>query len=65
MFKDQLGKKMEVYINDMLVTLKKVEDHLDHLRKTFGVLEKCKMRLNLTKCTFRVAAGKFLSPRED
>lgn len=39
MFKDQLGKTMEVYIYDMLVKFEKVKDHLDHLRQTFDVLE--------------------------
>lgn len=55
MFKDQLGKTMEVYIDDMPVKSEKVEDYLDHLRQPFNVLEKYRMGLNLTKCTFGVA----------
>lgn len=48
---------MKVYIDDMLVKLLKAEDHL---RQTFDILEKYKMTLNLTKCTFEVLAEKFL-----
>lgn len=39
MFKDQIGKTMEFYIDDMLVNLEKAEDHLVHLRQTFNILE--------------------------
>lgn len=52
MFKDQLENTMEVYINDMLVKLEKDEDQLYHLRQTFDVLKKYKIRSNPTKCTF-------------
>ncbi|XP_021715146.1 uncharacterized protein LOC110683100 [Chenopodium quinoa] len=60
MFKDQLGDTMEVYIDDMLVKSKKVADQLDHLNEAFGVLRKYEMKLNLSKCSFGVYAGKFL-----
>lgn len=56
MFKDQLGKTMEFYINDMLVNSEKAKDP----SQTFDVLEKYKMRLNPIKCTFQAAEGKFL-----
>nr|XP_016451773.1 PREDICTED: RNA-directed DNA polymerase homolog [Nicotiana tabacum] len=32
MFKDQLGKTMKVYIDDMLVKSKRMEDHINHLK---------------------------------
>lgn len=60
MFKDQHGDTMEVYIDDMLVKSKKANDHLQHLSKRFDVLRKYGMKLNPTKCTFGVDAGKFL-----
>lgn len=51
---------MEVYTDDMLVKSNMADDRLNKLRHTFDVLEKYKMRLNMTKCTFRVLTGKFL-----
>lgn len=39
-FADQLGKSMEVYIDDMLVKSLVAEQHLDHLRQSFEVLKK-------------------------
>ena len=60
MFADYLGDTMEVYIDDMLVKSLLAEQHLDHLRQAFEVLQKYDMKLNPTKCSFGVAAGKFL-----
>lgn len=60
MFEKQLGDTMEVYIDDMLVKTKKAEDHVDHLQETFEVLKKYGMKLNPSKCSFGVPAGKFL-----
>ena len=44
----------------MLVKRKRAELHLDDLRETFDTLRKYQMRLNPTKCVFRVSFGKFL-----
>ena len=60
MFKDQLGDTMEVYIDDMIVNSKQANGHIQHLSEAFDVLGKYGMKLNPTKCTFGVAAGKFL-----
>ena len=51
---------MEVYIDDMLVKLVKVELHIAHLSESFQVLKNYNMKLNLTKCAFGVSTGKFL-----
>ena len=51
---------MEVYIDDMLVKSIKAELHVDHLAESFQVLKDYKMKLNPTKCAFRVSAGKLL-----
>lgn len=59
-FKNQLGKMMEVYIDDILVKSKRKEDHIDHLRETFGILRQYRMKLNLIKCAFGVASRKLL-----
>ena len=60
MFQKQIATSMEVYIDDMLVKSVKAELHVDHLAESFQVLKDYKMKLNRTKCAFRVSAGKFL-----
>ncbi|KAJ9542724.1 hypothetical protein OSB04_029230, partial [Centaurea solstitialis] len=60
MFKDHLGRTMEVYIDDMLVKSERSQDHIQHLKQSFDILREYKMKLNPTKCSFGVRAGKFL-----
>ena len=59
-FSKQIGKNMEVYMDDMLVKSKEKLAHLDDLRETFATLKQYQMKLNPGKCTFGVALGKFL-----
>ena len=51
---------MEAYIDDMVVKSKATEDHLSDLAKTFQTLQEHQLKLNASKCTFRVRSGKFL-----
>ena len=60
MFSQQIDRNMEVYVDDMLVKSKEELTHLDDLKETFATLKKYQMRLNLNKCVFGVASGKFL-----
>ena len=60
MFKWQLGKNIEIYIDDMVVKSKMVLDHLGDLRVIFQILRKYKLCLNASKCSFDVGSGKFL-----
>lgn len=60
MFTQQLGKAMEVYVDDMLVKSIHVKDHLTHLSEMFDVLCKYWMKFNLNKCTFGVSSYKIL-----
>ena len=60
MFKEQIGKTMKVYVDDMLVKSKVASDHVAHLTDTFKILRAYRMKLNLLKCTFGIAFGKFL-----
>ncbi|XP_038722019.1 uncharacterized protein K02A2.6-like [Tripterygium wilfordii] len=60
MFASLLGKSMEVYIDDMLVKTLKAEDHIEHLKQAFEILDAHEMKLNPLKCVFGVKAGKFL-----
>ena len=58
-FNEQIGRNMEVYVDNMLVKSKKAKQHLDNLKETFDILRKYQMRLNPAKCVFRVSSGKF------
>uniref|UniRef100_A0A2N9GA07 Uncharacterized protein n=1 Tax=Fagus sylvatica TaxID=28930 RepID=A0A2N9GA07_FAGSY len=60
MFYDQIGRNVEVYVDDMLVKSKKDEDHLSDLIETFQTLRRYNMKLNPAKCVFGVSSGKFL-----
>ncbi|XP_024015923.1 uncharacterized protein LOC112089179 [Eutrema salsugineum] len=59
-FADQLGKTMEVYIDDMLVKSLEEKDHIAHLRECFEQLNKHNIKLNPAKCRFVVTSGEFL-----
>ena len=61
MFSKQIGRNMEVYVDDMLVKSREELPHLDDLKETFTTLKQYQMKLNPTKCVFGVASGKFLS----
>ena len=60
MFKPQLGKNIEIYVDDMVVKSKVVIEHLEDLGNIFDVLRRHKLSLNASKCSFSVGSGKFL-----
>ena len=60
MFCPQIGRNIEVYVDDMLVKSLDKEKHLDDLKETFGTLRQHQMKLNPRKCAFGVSSGKFL-----
>ena len=60
MFESQLGKNIEIYIDDMVVKSKMVSGYLGDLRTIFEILRNQKLRLNASKCSFGVELGKFL-----
>ena len=59
-FRPQIGRNVEVYVDDMLVKSLDEGKHLDDLQETFNTLRRYSMKLNPSKCTFGVASGKFL-----
>ena len=58
MFREEIGKTMEVYVDDMLVKSEKEVDHIRHLERCFDILRKYHMKLNPAKCTFGVQIGR-------
>ena len=59
-FKDLIGKSMEVYMDDMIIKSSKAEDHVEDLLQAFEELSKHGIKFNPKKCVFRVKARKFL-----
>ncbi|KAI5351707.1 hypothetical protein L3X38_004598 [Prunus dulcis] len=59
-FKEQIGRTMKVYVDDMLVKAPKRGDHLKNLTETFSLLRQYRMKLNPSKCMFGVSSGRFL-----
>ena len=59
-FSGQLGRNMEVYVDDMIVKSMETGAHLEDLKECFETLRVHNMKLNPDKCTFALGAGKFL-----
>ena len=49
MFEPQLGKNIEVYIDDMVVKSKVVSEHVGDLENIFKIMRKHKLHLNASK----------------
>ena len=60
MFELQLGKNIEVYIDDMVVKSKVVSEHIGDVGDIFEILRRHKLHLNTFKCSFGVGSSKFL-----
>ena len=60
MFSKQIGRNMEVYVDDMFVKSKEESIHLDDLEESFTTLRQYQMKLNPSKCAFGIASRKFL-----
>ncbi|CAO2827817.1 unnamed protein product [Amaranthus hypochondriacus] len=55
-----LGRFIVVYLDDILVYSKRVDEHLDHLRQLFEVLRKQQLYGKLEKCSFLLHEVPFL-----
>jgi hypothetical protein len=60
MFQDQIGRNMEVYVDDMLVKSVQPLNHTHDLQEAFKTLNQYRMKLSPTKCAFGVSSGKFI-----
>ena len=49
-FHDILGHHMDIYIDDIVVKSKKVVEHVNHLRKSFGMMRLHQLKPNPLKC---------------
>ena len=60
MFHPQIGRNVEVYVDNMLVKSLDEKKHLDDLQETFDTFRLYNMKLNPSKCAFGVSSWKFL-----
>ncbi|GJZ39367.1 reverse transcriptase domain-containing protein [Tanacetum coccineum] len=59
-FRDQIGRNLEAYIDDMVIKRTSEEDMIKDIRETFERFRSINMKLNLKKCSFGVEEGPFL-----
>lgn len=62
-FTEQIGRNLEVYIDDMIVKSETRENHIKDLKEIFDTLRKFQLKLKPTKCSFDVSSGKFLGQK--
>ena len=60
MFAHQIGRNVQVYVDDILEKSQREDHHLEDLKETFNTLCSYNMKLNSSKCAFGVMARKFL-----
>jgi hypothetical protein len=58
--RSQIGRNIQVYIEDVVITIREEESLISDLAETFDNLSRYKLKLNLTKCFFDVSAGQLL-----
>ncbi len=58
--KDQIGRNVHAYVDDIAVMTRKGSDLISDLKETFDNLRQYKMMLNPLKCVFGIPAGKLL-----
>ena len=58
--KDQIGRNIEAYVDDLVVKSRDQRTLLPDLAETFDNLRSSRMKLNPEKCVFGVPAGKLL-----
>jgi len=55
-----LGRNVQAYVDDMVVTSQEKRQHVTNLEDLFETKGKYNLKLNPEKCVFGVEAGKFL-----
>nr|GFC85857.1 reverse transcriptase domain-containing protein [Tanacetum cinerariifolium] len=59
-FENQMGRNIEVYVDDLVIKSHTESEMVRDIAKTFQTLRKINMKLNLKKCSFELAEGVFL-----
>src|SRR3954465_9818888 len=58
--RDQIGRNVQVYVDDNVIKTYSANTLLDDLRETFAALKRYRIKLNRKKCVLGIPAGKLL-----
>ena len=58
--KDQIGRNVQVYVDDIVIKTREARTLIDDLRETFDNLDRYRIKLNPEKCAFGVPSGQLL-----
>jgi hypothetical protein len=58
--RSQIGQNIQVYIDDVVITTREEESLISDFAETFDNINRYKLKLNPTKCSFGVYAGQLL-----
>ena len=58
--KEQIGRNVQVYVDDIVIKTYSASTLLNDLRETFAAVNKYRIKLNPKKCVFSDPAGKLL-----
>ncbi|RDX94593.1 Retrovirus-related Pol polyprotein from transposon 17.6, partial [Mucuna pruriens] len=61
-FKDVMGRDVEVYVDDMVIKSTIAGEYCNTLRRIFDIMEKHQLKLNLEKCLFESKLERGLRP---
>jgi hypothetical protein len=53
----QIGRNIQVYIDDVVIATRKEDSLISDLVENFDNLNRYKLKLNPTKCSFSISAG--------
>ncbi|XP_021985818.1 uncharacterized protein LOC110882015 [Helianthus annuus] len=59
-FKAQIGRNLEIYVDDLVIKSREEDDMIDDILETFTRLRSINLKLNPKKCSFGLEEGKFL-----
>ena len=59
-FKKQVGRNLEVYVDDLVIKSHTEDEAVRNIDETFKTLREINMKLNPKKCTFGATEGMFL-----
>jgi hypothetical protein len=57
---DQLHRNVEAYVDDVVIKTRSHDEFISDIEETFNNLQQFRLKLNPTKCVFRVPQGKLL-----
>jgi hypothetical protein len=59
-FKPQIGRNIQAYVDDLIVKSGERDNHINDLAETFANMRRAGLKLNSKKCVFGVTRGKIL-----